>query len=62
MEQKSIETEIDELAIAQANDDSAWEDPIYVTRDHESSLTLPADLAKRAAFLARLHREQNLEA
>lgn len=61
MQPKLTDAEIDELVIAQTDDDSAWEEPIQVVREQETSLTLPADLAKRATFLARLHREQNFE-
>ena len=52
---------IDERVIAEAHDDSAWEAPIEVTR-RGKSVALSASLARRAAFLARLHREQNLDA
>ena len=62
MKSKLTELEIDELVVAEVDDDNAWEDPISVVREQSRSLTLPAELAKRAAFLARLHREQDLEA
>jgi hypothetical protein len=52
---------IDERVIAEAHDDSAWEAPIEVKR-RGTSVALSASLARRAAFLARLHREQNLDA
>lgn len=52
---------IDERVIAEAHDDSAWEAPIEVKR-RGRSVGLSASLARRAAFLARLHREQNLDA
>ena len=52
---------IDERVIAEAHDDSAWEAPIEVRR-RGRSIDLSASLARRAAFLARLHREQNLNA
>jgi hypothetical protein len=60
---KSIElseAEIDKLIIAQANDDAAWEDPVFVHRE-ETTLSLSPDLAARAAFLAQLHKESNVE-
>lgn len=53
--------EIDERVIAQAEDDSAWEPPLEVSRK-QAAIGLPASLAQRAAFLARLHRERNLQA
>jgi len=55
------EAEIDERVIAEADDDSAWEPPIYVSRER-AAIGLPANLAQRAAFLARLHHERNLQA
>ena len=48
---------IDQEVISQANDDSAWESPIRVKRSKPASLSIPGELAARAAFLARLHRE-----
>ena len=55
------EEEIDEIVIAQANDDSAWDKPVRVRKLKQTSLSLPAALAARAAFFTRLHREVNLE-
>jgi hypothetical protein len=52
--------EIDERVIAQAEDDSAWEPLIHVSRK-QAAIGLPGGLAQRAAFLARLHRERNLQ-
>jgi hypothetical protein len=52
---------VDERVIAEANDASAWEAPIDVKR-RATSLGLPANLAQRAAFLARLHREKGVDA
>ncbi len=59
--QSLSEEEIDQLVISQADDDAAWEDPVRVTKRRSASLSLPAVLASRAAFFARLHREANLE-
>jgi hypothetical protein len=59
---KLFEQEIDQAVELQADDDSAWEKPIHVGRAKPASLSLPAELAARAAFLARLHRETNPEA
>ncbi len=58
---KLTSKEIDRIVIAQANDDSAWEEPVKAQRAKPASLTLPAELAARAAFLARLHRTNNVE-
>ena len=55
------EVEIDKMVVAQANDDSAWEKPIRVRRTKSASLSIPAELAARAAFLARLHRKASVE-
>ncbi|HVT05452.1 MAG TPA: hypothetical protein VHL58_18990 [Thermoanaerobaculia bacterium] len=46
--------------IAQAEDDSAWESPVLVSRK-QAAIGLPASLSQRAAFLARLHRERDLQ-
>lgn len=54
---QATEEEIDKIVESQADDDSAWEKPIEVRRATPSSLALPAELAARAAFLAKLHRE-----
>jgi len=48
---------IDRLVVPQAADDSAWETPIQVKRSKPASLAISGELAARAAFLARLHRE-----
>lgn len=55
------EEEIDRIVIAQADDDSAWEKPIHARKAKSASLCLPSELAARAAFFARLHREANVE-
>lgn len=63
MKKKLVKTEreIDEAVIATANDDTAWEKPLRVRRAKSESVSLPAEMAVRAAFFARLHREPNLE-
>jgi hypothetical protein len=48
--------EIDDVVISQAEDDSAWEEPVYVKRVVDEAFSLPVDLAARASFLARIHR------
>jgi len=52
---------IDRLVVSESEDDSAWEAPVRVRRSKSASLSLPGDLAARAAFLARLHREASLD-
>jgi hypothetical protein len=59
--QQASEEDIDKVVESQANEDSAWERPIKVRRAKFTALSLPADLASRAAFLAKLHREKNVE-
>ncbi|MGC1379260.1 MAG: hypothetical protein WA821_23720 [Anaerolineales bacterium] len=58
---KLTEKEIDQIVISHADDDSAWGKPIKVRRKKPASLTLPAELAARAAFLARLHHKSTVE-
>ena len=53
--------EIDKIVESQADDDSAWAKLKSVHRTKTAALALPSKLAARAAFLARLHREKNLE-
>jgi hypothetical protein len=55
------EDEIDQIVIAHADDDSAWEKPVRVRRLRSSAVSLPAELASRAAFFARLHREASVQ-
>ena len=58
---KLSESEIDQIVAAQADNDTAWEQPIRVERSKPASLSLPGDLAARAAFLAQLHRTKSVE-
>lgn len=53
--------EIDQIVVAQADDNSAWEEPVLVKPTGFTSLSLPAELAARAAFVARLHRTDHVE-
>lgn len=55
------EREIDQEVIADADDNAAWGKPVRVRRAKGESVSLPAEMAARAAFFARLHREPNLE-
>jgi len=58
---KFSEEEIDQIVISQADNNDAWENPVKVMKQRATSLSLPAILASRAAFFARLHREASLE-
>ena len=55
---KPSEEEIDRIVAEQADDDTAWEEPIRVRRDKAASLSFPSELVERASFLAKLHRER----
>lgn len=62
MKKNASEEEIDRLVMAQADNDAEWEEPIHVRKAAKpASLIIPASLAARAAFLARLHREAGVE-
>ena len=63
MKKKRVKTEreIDEAVIAAAEDNGTWEKPVRVRRAKGESVSLPAEIAARATFFARLHREANLE-
>ena len=52
---------IDRLVISESDDDSAWEAPIGVKQPKRASLSIPGELAARAAFLAKLHRESHVD-
>jgi hypothetical protein len=56
------EQEIDRAVVSQADDDSAWEKPVHVSRSRSTSLSIPANLAARAAFFARVHRDKTVDA
>jgi hypothetical protein len=58
---KKSEREIDKVVVAQADVRSAWEKPVRVRRPRSASLAIPGELAARAAFLARLHRQPRTE-
>jgi hypothetical protein len=64
MESKSSlpEDQIDDAVVAQADQDSAWGEIVSVRRSKSRSVSIPSDLAARAAFLARLHRERRVDA
>lgn len=58
---KLTEKEIDQIVVSQADDDSLWEKPARIRKTKPASVSIPADLAARATFLAQLHRTKNLE-
>jgi hypothetical protein len=59
--QNLSEQEIDQIVVTQADDDSAWGKPIRVRKTQPASLSIPAELAARAAFLAQIHRTKSVE-
>jgi hypothetical protein len=61
MGKKISEEKIDDIVISQADNDSEWEEPILVRKTKSTSLSIPAELAARAAFLAHLHKESGVE-
>ena len=61
MKTRSSEGDIDKIVESQAKEDSASERPIKVRREKSPAVSLPAVLAARAAFLAKLHREKMLK-
>jgi hypothetical protein len=58
---KLTREEMDEIVIAQTGDESAWDKPVRVKKTKLTSFRLPADLAARIVFLARLHRDPKAE-
>lgn len=61
MHENLTEQEIDRMVEQQADDDSAWEETVQVSREKDASLPLTAELAARAAFLAKLHKEKGTD-
>ena len=55
------EEQADAIVESQADDDSAWEKPMKVRKPKLATLSIPARLAARAEFVARLHREHKTE-
>ena len=58
---KLTQDQIDRIVTAQADDDSTWQKAVVVRRPKSTSLSIPAELAARAAFLAKLHREGRVD-
>ncbi len=59
--QKRTEDEIDQAVVAQVDDEAAWEESIQVHRSQATTIAVSAELAARAAFFAKLHREKRVE-
>jgi hypothetical protein len=58
---KMTQDEVDRVVTNQADEDGAWQKVILVRRPKSTSLSIPAELAARATFLARLHRESRVD-
>lgn len=56
------EEEIDRIVESQADDDSAWEQPVQVRREKAAPLTIPAELAARASVLAKQPTKRSTKA
>jgi hypothetical protein len=52
---------VDEIVILESEDDPAWQAPIRVKRPKLASLSFPGELVARAAFFAKLHREDRVD-
>ena len=55
------EADIDAVVVAESEIDGAWEKGVKVHRSGASAVRLPAVLARRAEFVARLHRKNLAE-
>ena len=58
---KPTQAEVYRIVTEQAAEESAWGRPVVVSRPKWTSLALPAELAARATFLAKLHRERGVD-
>ena len=59
---KRSDDQIDEIVEREADDSSAWDEPVFVgSQNPDTAISIPGDLAARAGFLARAHREGNAE-
>ncbi|MBI3325236.1 MAG: hypothetical protein HYZ81_00830 [Nitrospinae bacterium] len=56
------EQDIDQIVVAQAEDDAAWGKPVRVRSPKPAGVPLPSALAARVAFFAHLHHEPSMEA
>jgi hypothetical protein len=52
---------IDRIVVSQADDSACWERPVKVRRSKPASLSISGELAARAAFLAKVHREAGVD-
>jgi uncharacterized DUF497 family protein len=52
---------IDRIVVSQADDAASWDRPVKVRKSRPASPTIPGELAARAAFLAKVHREAGVD-
>jgi len=55
------EDDIDDIVVAEADDESAWDEAVHVHPAEAAAILLSGDLASRAAFLARMHQENSVK-
>lgn len=55
------EAEIDDLVVAHADDDSAWEEPVTGKPLKWRTVRLPEELAARVAYFAMLHDDGRID-
>jgi hypothetical protein len=53
--------EIDNIVIQQLEDDLLWDSPIYVRKAKSFFLSIPFEIAERAIFFAKVHKERGIE-
>jgi len=58
---KPTREQIDRFVTTQAGKDSAWDKAIVVRKPKSKSLSISTELAARAAFLAKLHKEKHVD-
>ncbi len=58
MKMNPSEKEIDEMVVAQTDDDSAWGEPVQVRKNKATSLSIPVGLIERASFFAKIYKEK----
>lgn len=56
------EEEIDDLVVAQVDDDSSWDEPVRAKPSNWRTVRVPAELMARAAALATRHHESSIDA
>ena len=55
------EEEVDDLVVAQAHDDSAWDEPVRAKPSKWRTVRVPVELVARAAALATQHGQTSID-